>query len=143
MFAPGRARTCGFEDDPLVGEREPMRSVGASRAALLAEIGDRRELTFIRGHGNVGDQLIWEGTRQLLAGHVYREIGVDELGSARGDTALLTGGGAFSREYNEFMPEALAVAGQCYERVILLPSSFDVSVDRVRDALLDTSAVVF
>jgi len=122
---------------------EAMTSVAASRAALLAEIGDAPELTFIRGHGNIGDELIWEGTRQLLAGHVYREIGVDELGSARGDTALLTGGGAFSREYNEFMPEALAVAEQCYDRVILLPSSFDVSVDRVRDALLGTGAVIY
>ena len=57
--------------------------------------------------------------------------------------ALLCGGGAFCRTYNEFMPEALAIAELRFERVIVLPSSFEVEEDRVRDALMRTGATVF
>jgi exopolysaccharide biosynthesis predicted pyruvyltransferase EpsI len=118
-------------------------SVTDSRHALLAEIGDAPDLTLARGFGNVGDELILAGTRCLLSGHVYREIGIEELAGAGGGTVLLSGGGAFSHAYNEYMPEVLAVAELRFDRVIVLPSSFDVSVDRVRDALRRTAATVF
>ena len=78
-----------------------IAAVGRSRDALLSEIGDAPDLTLVRGFGNVGDELIWAGTRALLDGHVYREIGIDDLPANRGGTALLCGGGAFSRSYNE------------------------------------------
>lgn len=100
-------------------------------------------MTLIRPFGNNGDELIWAGTRALLSGHVYREIGIDQLPSARGELAIISGGGAWSRRYNEFMPEALAIAEQRFERVIVLPSTFEVSEDRVRAALENTSATVF
>ena len=53
--------------------------IEASRGAILAELGDPPDITFVRGAGNVGDELIWAGTRELLAGRLqsaaaaYRE----------------------------------------------------------------------
>lgn len=118
-------------------------SIEASRAALIEEIGPAPDLTFVRGLGNAGDELIYAGTRALLAGHVWREIGVDALGRAEGELALLCGGGAWSRVYHEYMPVALAVAERRFDRVIVLPSSFETEEDAVREALRGSRATVF
>lgn len=118
-------------------------SPAASRSALLDAIGSAPELTFVRPHGNVGDELIWHGTRELLSGHIYREVGIDDLCSARGELAVIGGGGAWSRRFNAYMPEVLAVAQRRFERVIVLPSTFEIAEDRVREALARTNAVVF
>ncbi|MBJ7459099.1 MAG: polysaccharide pyruvyl transferase family protein [Thermoleophilaceae bacterium] len=100
-------------------------------------------MTLIRPFGNHGDELIWAGTRELLGAHVYREIGIDQLASAGGELAVISGGGAWSRRYNEFMPEVLAIAEMRFERVIVLPSTFEVSEDRVRTALENSNALIF
>jgi GT2 family glycosyltransferase len=121
----------------------PFPSLEESRARLLEAIGEAPELTFVRGEGNRGDELIWAGTRELLEDHVYREIGLEELGSATGETALIAGGGAWCRPYHELMPRVLAVAELRFERVIVLPSSYDSDDDEVRAALNRTRAVVF
>lgn len=118
-------------------------AIDESRRMLLDAIGPAPEMTLIRPFGNHGDELIWMGTRDLLRGHIYREIGVDQLPSASGELAVISGGGAWSRRYNEFMPETLAIAEQRFERVIVLPSTFEVSEDRVRAALEQTNAIVF
>jgi hypothetical protein len=118
-------------------------AVAASRAALLDEIGDGHDLVFIRGLGSIGDELIWAGTRNLLEEHVYREINLEELSSSSGDTALLTGSGAWCRSYHEWMPRALAIAELRFDRVIVLPSSFEVGEDAVHEALARTEATVF
>jgi hypothetical protein len=91
-------------------ERDHIVALSKSRAVLLEEIGSGRELTLVTGPGNIGDELIRAGTRALLGGLIYREIGVDELARADGDTALLIGGGGWCRPYHEIMPRALAVA---------------------------------
>lgn len=128
---------------PAVVDLAQTTSVEASRRALLEEIGAAPHLTFVRGPGNLGDELIWAGTRALLDGHVYHEIGIDELGRSEGELALIAGGGAWSRRYHEYMPAALAVAEQRFERVIVLPSSFEVAEDEVRAALQRSRATVF
>jgi GT2 family glycosyltransferase/exopolysaccharide biosynthesis predicted pyruvyltransferase EpsI len=114
-----------------------------SRTAILEAIGEHPDLAFVRGVGNWGDELIWAGTRRLLDGLVYREIGVDELPSAIGHTVVICGGGAFCHPFHEFMPQVLAVAELRFERVIVLPSSFDTAADPVRSALSRSSAIVF
>ncbi len=114
-----------------------------SRELILEQIGQPPDLTFVRGAGNWGDELIWAGTRALLSDHIYREIDLAGLTSAEGHTVVLTGGGAFCRPYHELMPRMLSIAGLRFERVIVLPSSFDPSVDEVRDALSRTRATVF
>ena len=118
-------------------------SLGESRARLLEAIGDAPDLTLVRGEGNLGDELILAGTWELLDNHVYREIGLEELGGASGGTALIIGGGAWCRPYHELMPRALAIAELRFERVVVLPSSFDPGDDEVRSALQRTRAIVF
>lgn len=115
----------------------------ASRQVLLNAIGPAPDLTVLTGYGNIGDELIWAGTRALLAGHIYRELPVEGITEARGDTVLLPGGGAWSRHYHEYMPTLLAVAERRFRRVIVLPSSYDVGEDRVAEALRGSRALFF
>jgi hypothetical protein len=117
--------------------------VEESRRVLLAAIGEPADLTLIRGPGNVGDRLIHAGALSLLAGLRYREIGWEEVASARGELALISGSGAWCRPYHEIMPWVLALAEMRFTRVIVLPSSFDASTDLVRAALGRTRALVF
>ena len=118
-------------------------TVQASRAVLLEAIGDPYDLTLVRTPGNLGDALIAAGTAELLADHVYREVDLEGLCSAEGDTVVLQGSGAFCRPYHEVMPRALAVAELRFRRVIVLPSSFDTAEETVRDALARSRAIVF
>lgn len=120
-----------------------MPRIAQSRARLLGEIGVAPDVTFIRTTGNVGDQLIWAGTRSLLRDHVYREISFDDVAFAGGELALISGGGAWTRRYVDYLPELLAIAELRFDRVIVLPSSFEVAEDRVREALATTNAKVF
>jgi GT2 family glycosyltransferase/exopolysaccharide biosynthesis predicted pyruvyltransferase EpsI len=117
--------------------------LAASRAALLEEIGDGHDLTFVTAEGNLGDKLIAAGTRELLSGRIYREIFIDELAKSSGEIALLIGTGGWCRPYHDCMPRALAIAELRFERVIVLPSSFDVTEDVVREALERSKATVF
>jgi rhamnosyltransferase len=114
----------------------------ASRARLLKAIGHPPDLTLLRPLGNLGDQLIWAGTRRLLANHDYREVGFESLANVEGHTALISGGGAWCRVY-QMMTQLLPLVEERFERVIVMPSSFDVSVSSVRAALLATRALVF
>jgi GT2 family glycosyltransferase len=122
-----------------------IERVERSRQKILEALGETRDLVFVRALGNFGDELIWAGTRELLSGsgHAYREIDVKDLSSVRGNTALICGSGGFCHSYHELMPHVLAVAEMRFERVILLPSTFDITVDAVRYALERTRAVVF
>jgi GT2 family glycosyltransferase/exopolysaccharide biosynthesis predicted pyruvyltransferase EpsI len=120
-----------------------LTAIETSRRLILKQLDDPPDLTFVRGVGNRGDDLIWAGTRQLLAEKAYREVDLDGLCATSGHTVLLSGGGAFCRSYHEVMPRALAVADLRFERVIVLPSSFDPSEDDVREALSHTRATIF
>ncbi len=122
---------------------ELAATLAASRAAVLEELGEGHELTFVTGPGELGDDLVRAGTRALLAGRIYNEITVDQLAAVAGDVALIVGGGAWCRSDHEVMPRALAVAELRFERVIVLPSSFDVTEDTVCRALERTRATVF
>ncbi|MBA2347250.1 MAG: glycosyltransferase [Solirubrobacterales bacterium] len=114
-----------------------------SRTALLDEIDVGADVTLVGGEGNRGDALIWAGARRLLEGRIYREVAARDLAGVRGELVLLPGGGAFSHAYHEFMPRILAIAERRFERVVVLPSSFDVRVEEVRRALDRTNATVF
>jgi exopolysaccharide biosynthesis predicted pyruvyltransferase EpsI len=126
-----------------VGTLARPTEVEASRQAILDEIGDPPDLTLVLGYGNVGDQLIRAGTQELLIDHIFDEVHVEELPGASGHTVLLPGGGAYCRAYHEFMPRTLALAQLRFERVIVLPTSFDPSLQLVREALMRTRATVF
>jgi GT2 family glycosyltransferase len=119
-----------------------QEAIETSRAKLLRAIDPARRVTFIRVFGNIGDELIHAGTRQLLAGIPYDEISIAQIDDYRGDLALLVGSGGWSRAYCS-MPVYLALLEQRFSDVIVLPSSFDVSVPAVSEALARTKAHVF
>lgn len=128
---------------PTMLPREHVEHVERSRREIMQAVGEPDDLVLVRGHGNFGDELIWAGARELLSGRPFREVGVEELSGANGHTALICGGGAFCHSFHQLMPYVLAVAELRFERVILMPSSLDTSVDVVRQALERTQAVVF
>jgi GT2 family glycosyltransferase len=140
---------CDIHDGPqratlaAVTAESHSAAVAQSRCALLDAIGDGSELTLVTGPGNMGDELIRAGTERLLEGHIFHEVALDELPCRSGDTVLLPGSGAFCRPYHEWMPRALAIAELRFDHVIVLPSSFDVGEDSVRESLRRTSATVF
>ncbi len=120
--------------------------VEASRREILAAIGAPPDVTFVRSIGNLGDELIWAGTRRLLAGlpaGAFREVGLAEAATVSGHTAVLAGGGAWCRPYHEALPQMLGTIESRFERVIVLPSSFDPEVAEVRRALSRSRAIVF
>jgi GT2 family glycosyltransferase len=119
-------------------------ALAESRRELLAALGDGASgFTYVRGVGNRGDELIQAGTRQLLAGLDYREIGFEEVAAASGELAVVSGGGAWCRWYHEIMPRVLTLAEMRFARVVVLPSSFDPSEDAVRHVLGRSRAVIF
>ena len=120
----------------------PAETLEAGRQRLLQAIGGGEDVTFIRIHGNLGDDLIYAGTRQLLSAAFYREISVRSLGDAGGHTALIAGGGSWCEAYQD-MPGYLREVEKRFQRVIVLPSSFEASVPAVKEALVNTKATVF
>jgi hypothetical protein len=115
----------------------------AQRDRILRLVADAPDVTFIRHKGNIGDDLIHAGTRRLLADIPYQEVGTWDLQNAHGHTALITGSGGWCIPFHHQLPDALPVIEDRFERVIILPSSFDLAEPRVRDALRRTKALVF
>lgn len=127
-----------------VGEVDPspMARFAESRDRILARIGRSESVTFIRGYGNIGDDLIYAGARQLLANLHYDEVGLTEISDQSGDLAVLAGSGAFCRTYPQ-MVKYLPVIEERFQKLVILPSSFDASVPEVRAALEKTKAFVY
>jgi hypothetical protein len=123
-------------------QKSHEEAVEESRDVLLRAIGEPEDLTFIRLYGNKGDELIYAGTRQLLAQRSYKEVSVRELGGVSGHTALVAGCGGWCGPYHD-MVKHLPVIESKFERVIIMPSSFDVSVPSVSSTLATTEALVF
>src|SRR5687767_6879763 len=78
----------------------------------------------------------------MLAGLDYREVSVLDLGDTRGHTAVFPGAGGFCQAHHKIAAYASEVERR-FERVVILPSSFDVSVESVRSYLRCTKAHVF
>jgi hypothetical protein len=121
---------------------EVCHEIDVSREKILGAIGNAPDITFLRLWGNTGDELIYAGTRQLLAKIPYVERSVHELPQIGGHAALLAGGGGWCKSYHE-VPGILALAEHRFPQVVVLPSSFDTSVDVVRRSLAQSSALFF
>src|SRR5215468_2347814 len=117
-------------------------AVEESRNVLLRAIGEPEDLTFIRLYGNIGDELIYAGTRQLLTRRFYKEVSVRNLGGISGHTALVAGCGGWCGPYHDMVKHIPAIEAR-FQRVIIMPSSFDISVPSVRSTLATTKALVF
>jgi hypothetical protein len=123
-------------------QKSHEEAVEESRNVLLSAIGEPEDLTFIRLYGNIGDELIYAGTRQLLAQRFYKEVSVRNLDGASGHTALVAGCGGWCGPYHDMVKHLPAIESK-FVRVIVMPSSFDVSVPSVRSTLAATKALVF
>jgi exopolysaccharide biosynthesis predicted pyruvyltransferase EpsI len=117
--------------------------VATSGDILLGSIGGARDVTFVRLVGNMGDHLIYAGARALLREVAYREISYTSLESdPGGELAIMSGSGGWCAAWHYF-PELLPMIERKFSRVIVFPTSFDVSVPVVRAALTATRATVF
>ena len=123
-------------------QKSHEEAVEDSREVLLRAIGEPEDLTFIRLYGNIGDDLIYAGTRQLLARRSYTEVNVRSLSGASGHTAVVAGGGCWCGPYHDVAAH-LPLIENNFKRVIIMPSSFDVSVPFVSATLAATKALVF
>lgn len=113
-----------------------------SRSLILGAIGDAADITFIRTYGNAGDQLIHAGFRRLFSGLRYREVGIEDVRFARGELGLVCGSGGWCRPHHS-MVRHFREAENRFERLIVLPSSYDPSESTVREALANSSALFF
>lgn len=112
----------------------------AHRDKLLTYLGEQNDLRLLTEmRGNTGDQLIWSGTRDLLAsGQVpFSPITLGEVGEAPHprSTLLIPGSGAFDQRWHEWLPETVCTAARDFEKVVILPSSFDPTVPVVAKCL--------
>ncbi len=114
-----------------------------SRRKILAAIGEPSDATLFCSPGNPGDRLIEAGTRRLLRGLAFREVDASRAARTTGDTAIIVGSGGWCRPYQEIMPALLDIVEERFRRVVVLPSSFDVSAPAVRRALAESRAAVF
>ena len=113
-----------------------------SRNKLMGAIAGSHDITFLRPPGNMGDHLIHAGTRRLLAGIHYTEFDISQAERVRGHTALIGGSGGWCGPFHD-LPAYLPVIEANFERVIVLPSSFDTKVGSVRRALVNTKGLIF
>lgn len=116
--------------------------IAGSRKKILDALDRTGDITLIRGYGNLGDELIFAGMRQLLGGVRYRETGVDNLYGVRGELGLVAGGGAWCGEF-DYMAKLLPEIERRFARVIVLPSSYDPNVDAIRRILAQSHALFF
>src|SRR5689334_20091382 len=104
-----------FTDPKFIEELE------RSRHELLTAVGDSSDLTFLRAWGNIGDELIYAGARQLLSVIPHREISIRNLHLHEGHTAIIVGSGGWCRAYQD-MPDYLRQAERRFKKVIVFPS---------------------
>lgn len=113
-----------------------------SRGRILTELSKAEDITFFTCGGNIGDYLIWEGTRQLIKSFKYTELTHKNVATAKGHTAVITGSGGWSKSHGT-VPAVLTEIEKRFKNVIIFPSSYDTGVDTVKRALSNTKAKVF
>jgi exopolysaccharide biosynthesis predicted pyruvyltransferase EpsI len=116
-------------------------SLESSRNSLLKEIGTG-PLTFFRSYGNIGDRLISAGTRQLLSQVNYRELDIRDAREYSGEMAIVSGSGGWSKPWHD-MPDLLRPVLTNFDKVIVLPSSFDPAEPTVERFVRSTTAFLF
>ena len=118
------------------------------KASLSWFLGAQSDLCLLTEmHGNIGDHLIWAGTRDLLesAGIRYTSMPLHEVGNRDRprSTLLIPGSGAWTKSWHEWLPAAVLKASGSFHKVIILPSSFDLSVPIVAECLSRQNVYVF
>lgn len=142
MIPRRRSGTSFFRFFRPVSPRAPA-DLEIQRKKILGMIAAAPDVTFFRHRGNIGDDLIHAGVRQLLADISYREIGTWDMHDSSGHTALITGSGGWCVPFHHQLPQALPLIEERFKKVIILPSTFDLAEPIVFDALQRTKALVF
>jgi exopolysaccharide biosynthesis predicted pyruvyltransferase EpsI len=119
------------------------RLVRAGRRSLLKDISSAEDITFVRLRGNIGDHLIWAGARQLLSSLRYREVAAEQLGAVGGELAVMAGSGGWCEPFHGLAPQTLVELERRFERVVVLPSTFDASFDLTSEVLSQSRARVY
>ena len=117
--------------------------IGKDCLYLLNELKGAPNVTLFRGKGNIGDELILAGTRRFLNNIPHCEASVSDVSTISGHTALIVGSGGWSIPYHSQFPAVLPLIEERFDRVIILPSSYDMREGIVRDSLSKTKALVF
>jgi hypothetical protein len=140
--AESRSRSYPSTRSASAADAHAPLDLGESRAKLLGALEGEEDITVIRSHGNIGDQLLHAGMRRLLGGLDYREVGLRQLHGVSGRLAVVTGGGSWCAPHQN-LPRYLPRIEAQFERVVVFPSSFDTRVRSVRDALAASRALFF
>jgi exopolysaccharide biosynthesis predicted pyruvyltransferase EpsI len=97
--------------------------------------------------GNVGDHLILVGTEDLLAcGSIsYTSIPLRDIEDTHipQGTLLVPGSGALTNTFHEWLPATIIKASHHFHKVIILPSSYDLSVPIVAECLAQPNVYAF
>lgn len=115
------------------------QDIEVNRKKILNIIGAEEDITFFVSWGNIGDHLIWEGTRQLLSERNFKEVSINSAKNTEGKVAIITGGGGWCRPFHA-MPSFLQDIEERFDKVVVLPSSFDTSVDVVKKEISTSKA---
>ena len=110
------------------------------RKTIIAEIDSSASIYLLTDlPGNLGDQLIAQGTNQLLTdeGIRFKQIPQREIAGFRSpeDILVIPGSGAMTAYYHEWLPKLVQQAAGAFRKVVLLPTQYDVSINAVRDAV--------
>lgn len=123
--------------------RRLRHAIEASRTRLLRECTDAPDVTFIPLVGNRGDELIWAGVRSLLRDVDHREVPWKAVSDTGGSLALVAGSGGWCKDFHGLAHDVLLQAVERFERVVLLPSTFDPTYEPVAAALRATPARIW
>ncbi len=97
--------------------------------------------------GNVGDHLIWAGTRDLLAmgDLAWQPVAVGDIAGADGSgrTLVVPGNSALHRFWHEWLPATLLEASRRYRRVVILASTIEPAVPVVEALLSQANVYAF
>tara|TARA_B110000503_G_scaffold27548_1_gene43980 strand:- start:2113 stop:2973 length:861 start_codon:yes stop_codon:yes gene_type:complete len=99
--------------------------------------------------GNIGDRLIFEGTKRLLDLEEirHRELSLADFVASNADFSkevlLIPGSGALTEIYNEWLPEVVMNAASRFERVVILASEYEPNVPKVSQALGRSNVFAF
>jgi len=119
--------------------RERADRYGAAIRSFLQQDGPVFLLTEMKG--NIGDRLIQRGTERLLDSHAvpYDRLSVAAVARTPhrlvGATLAVPGSGAWTTRWHQWLPDLVLLASAHADRVVVLPSSFDIAVPVVGRAL--------
>lgn len=92
--------------------------------------------------GKYRDELIKAGTLQIIKPIDYKKVFIKEAHKHSGKIAVIMGSGGWCRPFHS-IAQFLPIIEERFEKVIILPTSFDPSVEIVKKILSNSKSIVF